>query len=154
MSFLLNLSYDGSWCPMKSFLYSHFSAKKIEISRVLVSFKNGSQKYSVKHILCFHRKKAQKVISDIHGVPLKLVWRNSTPKFWHRFTPKGLRGYILGVLTHKTAWDWHWGGNETLKWVLIYAACSCNYFSERGKVTLWHCLVVAGQSFSISNRYE
>ena len=26
-----------------------------------------------------------------------------------------LRGYILGVLTHTTAWDQHWGGDETLK---------------------------------------
>ena len=26
-----------------------------------------------------------------------------------------LRGYILGVLTHTTAWDLHWRGDETLK---------------------------------------
>ena len=26
-----------------------------------------------------------------------------------------LCGYILGVLTHTTTWDQHWGGNETLK---------------------------------------
>ena len=26
-----------------------------------------------------------------------------------------LRGYILGVLTHTTAWDRLWGGNDTLK---------------------------------------
>ena len=26
-----------------------------------------------------------------------------------------LRGYILGVLVHTTAWDRHWGGDETLK---------------------------------------
>ena len=26
-----------------------------------------------------------------------------------------LRGYILGVLTHTTAWDPHWGVDETLK---------------------------------------
>ena len=25
-----------------------------------------------------------------------------------------LRGYILGVLTHTTAWDRHWRGDETL----------------------------------------
>ena len=25
-----------------------------------------------------------------------------------------LCGYILGVLTHTTAWDQHWGGDETL----------------------------------------
>ena len=25
-----------------------------------------------------------------------------------------LQGYILGVLTHTTAWDRHWGGNITL----------------------------------------
>ena len=29
-----------------------------------------------------------------------------------------LRGYILGTVTHTTAWDQHWGDNETLKWVL------------------------------------
>ena len=33
-----------------------------------------------------------------------------------------LRGYILGVLTHKTAWDRNWGGDETLKLVLVYVA--------------------------------
>ena len=26
-----------------------------------------------------------------------------------------LRGYILDVLTHTTAWDLHWGGDVTLK---------------------------------------
>ena len=25
-----------------------------------------------------------------------------------------LRGYFLGVLTHTTAWDQHWGRDETL----------------------------------------
>ena len=33
-----------------------------------------------------------------------------------------LHWYILGVLRHTTAWDRHWGGDETLKRVLIYAA--------------------------------
>ena len=33
-----------------------------------------------------------------------------------------LRGYILGVLTHTTAWDQNWGGDETLKLVLVYVA--------------------------------
>ena len=33
-----------------------------------------------------------------------------------------LRGYILGVLTHTTAWDRHWGGDKTLKLVLVYVA--------------------------------
>ena len=32
-----------------------------------------------------------------------------------------LRGYILGVLRHTTAWDRYWGGDETLKLVLINA---------------------------------
>ena len=32
-----------------------------------------------------------------------------------------LRGYILGVLTHTTAWDRHWGGDEILNWVLMHA---------------------------------
>ena len=26
-----------------------------------------------------------------------------------------LHGYILGVLTHTTAWNLHWGGNEILE---------------------------------------
>ena len=25
-----------------------------------------------------------------------------------------LRGYIIGVLAHTSAWDRHWGGNQTL----------------------------------------
>ena len=33
-----------------------------------------------------------------------------------------LRRYILGVLTHTTAWDQNWGGDETLKLVLVYVA--------------------------------
>ena len=33
-----------------------------------------------------------------------------------------LHGYILGVLTHTTAWDQHWGDDETLKLVLVYVA--------------------------------
>ena len=33
--------------------------------------------------------------------------------------------YILGVLTHTTAWDQHWGTDETLDWVLIYVAWLC-----------------------------
>ena len=33
--------------------------------------------------------------------------------YWTRKYP--LRGYILGVLTHTTALDWLWGGDETLK---------------------------------------
>ena len=28
---------------------------------------------------------------------------------------KWTKKYILGVLTHTTAWDQHWGGNETLQ---------------------------------------
>ena len=31
-----------------------------------------------------------------------------------------LRKYILGVLTHTTAWDQFWRDDETLKWVSIY----------------------------------
>ena len=33
-----------------------------------------------------------------------------------------LRRYILGVLTHTTAWDQNWGGDETLKLVLVCVA--------------------------------
>ena len=33
-----------------------------------------------------------------------------------------LRRYILGVLTHTTAWDQIWGGDYTLKGVSIYVA--------------------------------
>ena len=33
-----------------------------------------------------------------------------------------LRGYILGVLAHTTAWDQMWGGDDTLKGVSIYVA--------------------------------
>ena len=33
-----------------------------------------------------------------------------------------LRGYILGLIMHTTAWDRHWGGDETLKLVLVYVA--------------------------------
>ena len=28
-----------------------------------------------------------------------------------------LRGYILGVLLHTTAWDRHWGGDITLDYI-------------------------------------
>ena len=36
-----------------------------------------------------------------------------------------LRRYILGVLTHTTAWDRHWWVDESLKWVLMYIARLC-----------------------------
>ena len=53
---------------------------------------------------CNHYKKK---IKGIHNTTLKskLV---KTRKYL-------LRWYILGVLTHTTAWDQHWGGDETLK---------------------------------------
>ena len=35
------------------------------------------------------------------------------------------RRYILDVLMHTTAWDWHWEGDETFKWVLIYTGLLC-----------------------------
>ena len=38
---------------------------------------------------------------------------NYTRKYW-------LCGCVLGVLTHTTAWGQHWGGDETLKWVLMF----------------------------------
>ena len=43
-----------------------------------------------------------------------------------------LRGYILGVLTHTTAWDQHWWGDETLNWLLIIIPWLCHnrYFNE------------------------
>ena len=45
------------------------------------------------------------------------------PKEVYDYTRKyPLRGYILGVLTHKTALDQHWGGDETLRLVLVYVA--------------------------------
>ena len=31
-----------------------------------------------------------------------------------------LGGYILSEITHAAAWHGHWGGDETLKWVLVY----------------------------------
>ena len=33
-----------------------------------------------------------------------------------------LHRYILGVLRHTTAWDRHWGGDETLKLVSVFVA--------------------------------
>ena len=47
----------------------------------------------------------------------------TTQAFKTKYTRKYLLyGYILGVLTHTTAWDQHWGGDETLKLVLVYFA--------------------------------
>ena len=37
-----------------------------------------------------------------------------------------LHGYILGVLTHTTTWDQHWGGDEKVKWVQICTARLCS----------------------------
>ena len=46
-----------------------------------------------------------------------------------------LCGYIL---MHTTAWDRHWGGDETLKWVLIYTAA---YLIRQWKYVAWFLLV-------------
>ena len=51
--------------------------------------------------------------------PLKFAWNMIFLVFTRKYP---LRGYIQGVLAHTTAWDQHWGGDETLKWVLIYAS--------------------------------
>ena len=53
------------------------------------------------------------VISEKHNKKHKNFLLANTRKY-------PLRGYILGVLTHTTAWDRHWGGDETLKLVLVY----------------------------------
>ena len=44
-------------------------------------------------------------------------------RIWLNTRKYPLCGYILGVLTHTTAWDRHWRGDETLNWVLIKVAC-------------------------------
>ena len=49
-----------------------------------------------------------------------------------------LRGYILGVLTHTTALDRLWGGDETLKCVIvIYLTCTNNSRSCKSKTLLF-----------------
>ena len=48
--------------------------------------------------------------SDIVGI--KLEFSNFLNIFFTRKSP--LRGYFLGVLTHTTALDRLWGGDETL----------------------------------------
>ena len=45
--------------------------------------------------------------------------KNTSSTEIHMTRKYPLCGYILGVLTHTTAWDQHWGGDETLNWVLI-----------------------------------
>ena len=46
-----------------------------------------------------------------------------------------LRGYILGVLTHTTALDRLWGGDETLKCgIVIYSTCANDSRSHKSKI--------------------
>ena len=53
------------------------------------------------------------VVTDVFGLEQFQISLDMTRKY-------PLRGYILGVLTHTTAWDRHWGGDKTLKLVLVY----------------------------------
>ena len=57
--------------------------------------------------------KVSKIASDLSFDELFKKKYVSSSKF--SFTRKYLlRGYFLGVLTHTTAWDRLWGGDETL----------------------------------------
>ena len=69
---------------------------------------------------------------NVSRVPLSCGWseyiffHSSKITLFHSFIRKyPIHGHILGVLTHTTAWDQYWEGDETLKWVLIYAAWLC-----------------------------
>ena len=64
-----------------------------------------------------------RVMSDFNGIMKPSIRIQYMYYILYRYTRKyPLRGYILGVLTHTTAWDRHWGGDETLKLVLVYFA--------------------------------
>ena len=58
----------------------------------------------------------------IKSYTLSTGWVIPDPKFSFLIITRKypLRGYVLGVLTHTTAWDRNWGGDETLKLVLVY----------------------------------
>ena len=58
-------------------------------------------------------------VSKLIFNPQKLLSENHFISFTRKYP---LSGYILGVLTHTTAWDRHWGVDETLKLVLVYVA--------------------------------
>ena len=74
--------------------------------------------------------KSSDTINRIIFHPMQNVISEFNDYLWLLFKPGGrheklvvlllvtskypLRGYILGVLTHTTAWDRHWGGDEIL----------------------------------------
>ena len=50
---------------------------------------------------------------DVKEISLKGIFQSNSSIVITRKYP--LRGYILGILTHKTAWRRHWRGDETMK---------------------------------------
>ena len=63
------------------------------------------------------------IIADVTSLPIVIDTKNMFD--WISTRKYLLRRYILGMLMHITAWDQHWGDNETLKRVLIYVAWLC-----------------------------
>ena len=59
-------------------------------------------------------------LKDLHPS----IWISSDDPATEMYVNKKypLRRYIIDVLTHTTAWDQHWGGDEALKQILINLA--------------------------------
>ena len=56
----------------------------------------------------------QTVVSKMMKRCKKIIFEQEKPKVLDLTRKYPLRGYILGVLTHTTALDRLWGGDETL----------------------------------------
>ena len=60
-----------------------------------------------------------------------------------------LHGYILSLLRQTTAWDRHWAGDETMRWVLINVALLC-LASYKNLSSLALCCLMDSRSLRIT----
>ena len=71
-------------------------------------------------------------IFDINTNSFGVRWKDTVTVKILRTRKYPLRGYILGVLTHTTALDRVWGGDETLKCgIVIYPTCANDSSSHK-----------------------
>ena len=78
---------------------------------IVIFYQNGSSRMSQYHNITWMW------YCDILLKLLEQYWSTLSKSTLFLTRKYPLRGYILGVLTHTTAWDRHWRGDETL-WLI------------------------------------
>ena len=114
--------HDISLCSIKTNMNKHFSGEIFFLVCFIVYQKVSKIHYSlfkckVTPTFFIDKKFVGMPFAHHHYFQLKtvIVIKALVSKYL-------LLGYILVNLTHTTALDWHWGGDETLKLFLVYIA--------------------------------